>query len=364
MTVEAGLIILIIILAAAVAAALFWRRRQASAPIAPAGEGLETLAVRQPVEPSAPPASPAPAPSAGAPPAADEPEAVLEIESGPDALIHGQPAGRRLVIRQKKVTIGRNPRQVDIQLYDLDEPSSVSRLHCAIEFYAAMGCFMLTDEGSSSGTKVAGMPITPYQPIALKEGDLIELGLPEKQGAALRFHSRFNPPESVELKGARLRVQTGIEAKDTIRQALSSLTGEAAPPVQRDVFLSYSRRDRDVMRYLRESLTVSGISVWSDESLEPGSKNWRAAVEHAIENARCVVAILSPDAKQSEWVGEELNYAKIQRVPIFTVLVRGDESSSVPLGLTGVQWVDMRTDYDTALETILRALREFLRREE
>lgn len=359
---DAGLVIVIVILIAAAAAGLFWwRRHSLLAPPAPDQEGLETLAVRQPVEPPAPPA-PTPSPK-NAPPAAGEAEAVLEIEDGPDALFRGEAVGRRVEIRQKKITIGRNPRQVDLQLYDLDEPSSVSRLHCTIEFYAAVSCFMLTDEGSSSGTKVSGMPITAYQPIALKDGDLIELGLPEKQGATLRFRSRFNPPEEAELKGARLRVHTGIEAKDTIRQSLASLTADTPEAVQRDVFLSYSRRDRDVMRYLRESLTVSGISVWSDESLEPGSKNWRAAVEHAIENARCVVAILSPDAKQSEWVGEELNYAKIQRKPIFTVLVKGDESLSVPLGLTGVQWVDMRTDYDVALEHILRALREFLRRE-
>jgi hypothetical protein len=54
---------------------------------------------------------------------------------------------------------------------------------------------------------------------------------------------------------------------------------------------------------------------------------------------------------------------------VFTVLVRGDESNAVPFGLTGVQWIDMRMDYDegmkelmqqSALAQITAAVREYL----
>ena len=55
-----------------------------------------------------------------------------------------------------------------------------------------------------------------------------------------------------------------------------------------------------------------------------------------VKGAGCVIAILSPDAKDSEWVNEELGYAKIRKLRIFTVLARGDESNALPLGLTGV----------------------------
>ena len=81
--------------------------------------------------------------------------------------------------------------------------------------------------------------------------------------------------------------------------------------------------------------------------------------------------VLSPDAKDSEWVSEELNYARIHKLRVFTVLVRGDESNAIPFGLTGVQWVDMRADYDegmkeimqqTALDQLVTAVREHLGR--
>jgi pSer/pThr/pTyr-binding forkhead associated (FHA) protein len=284
----------------------------------------------------------------------------LEIIEGPDAIVGGQKIGNRVEIYQKKLTIGRNPRQVDVQLYNLDEPSSVSRLHCTIEFYNAGKWFMITDEGSSSGTKVGGVMLTPHQPTALQNGDVIELGIIERMGAGMRFHTTFNPPDSSEIQGGRLHVDIGMEVKDTIKHSINDV--QSAPSDQSDVFVSYSRRDRDNMRYIRESLIASGFKVWSDENLEPGSVSWRLHVEKAIEKAGCMVAILSPDAKQSEWVNEEISYAKMHKVRVFPVLVRGEESDAVPLGLTEAHWIDMRSDYETALELILKALREHLHR--
>ncbi|HEX2905647.1 MAG TPA: TIR domain-containing protein, partial [Phototrophicaceae bacterium] len=234
-------------------------------------------------------------------------------------------------------------------------------LHCTLEYYQSFKCFMLTDEGSSSGTKLDGQPVAPYQPVALRDGDLIELGLGEDQGAVLRFHSNVNPPDDVELQGGRLRLHMGFDPKETIRQVVKNHQMAAIPAC--DVFLSYSRRDRDAMHYLRESLVVSGFTVWSDENLEPGSQSWRAVVATAIEKAGCLVMLLSPDAKQSDWVGEELNYGKIHGKRIFTLLLRGDESNAIPLGLTGVQWIDMRAGYEEALEQLLRSLRAYLGQE-
>jgi hypothetical protein len=294
--------------------------------------------------------------------------ATLEIVQGPEAVVHGEKQGTHIGINQKKITIGRNPRQVDVQLYNLDQPSSVSRLHCTIEFYPTIQCFMITDEGSSSGTKVDGQTITPYQPHSLKNGDVIELGIPDKLGATLRFHTAFNPPDS----GGRLRVDAGIHAKDTIRQAIDAPPVRAqTQPLKSDVFISYSRKDKEAMHVIRDSLMRHNLAVWSDDKLEPGTPSWRNDVQSAIENTKCVVAILSPDAKTSEWVNEELSYAKLRKARVFTVLVRGDESNAIPFGMSGVQWIDMRTDfaegvqeivYETATQQLATSIQEYLGR--
>jgi hypothetical protein len=343
---DGSVLIILLVIAAIVGVGgfLFWRSRSKTAEM-----GMQTLSGVElpPIE--TPPAEETPVSQADYINSSDM--ATLEIVEGPGAIVNSQLIGNRVSINQKKMTIGRNPRQVDIQLYNLDEPSSVSRLHCSIEFYPTIKCFMITDEGSSSGTKVEGQLITPYQPHSLRNGDVIELGIPDKLGAVIRFHTTFNPPDS----GGRLRVDSGLQVKDTIRQPVEGFVPSrgATQPLKSDVFISYNRKDRDVMQVIRDHLIAHQFIVWSDDKLEPGNQSWHGDVQHAIENTRCVLALLSPDAKSSEWVKEELNYAKICKVPVFTVLIRGDESNAIPFGLSGVQWIDMRTDYADGIQEIV-----------
>lgn len=359
------LFLLIVVVLAGLGVAFFVLRRRAPANLPDAG--LETLAQR-PTSDLPDPALPAAPPARRAAEATDGVGtlATLEVLDGPEAIVSGFPVGRQIVIRRKLVSIGRNPRQADIQLYAMEEPASVSRLHCTLEFQDTLRCFFITDENSSSGTRVNGSLLRPYKAEPLHSGDVIELGIPENNGARLSFTSPFNPPDRIAREGTSF--------KDTIRQPVKSSAQPASAPVTAsDVFISYSHHDRSLMHVVREGLVAQGFSVFTDENLEPGSPSWRRDVQTALERAGCVVAILSPEAKASEWVEEELNYAKIRRVRVFTVLVRGDEANAIPFGLTGVQWIDMRSDYDpnlaevvhqSALTQLNATLSEFLRRTE
>jgi hypothetical protein len=124
-----------------------------------------------------------------------------------------------------------------------------------------------------------------------------------------------------------------------------------------DIFLSYSRKDVELMRRVRDDLRSAGLRVWTDEALEPGTSSWKKAIEEAIEGARAVVVLLSPDSKKSEWVGRELDYGRAQGLRLFAVLVRGDERSAVPFALIGSQWVDLQHDYDGELHKLIASLR-------
>jgi hypothetical protein len=68
------------------------------------------------------------------------------------------------------------------------------------------------------------------------------------------------------------------------------------------IFLSYSRRDIQTMRRLRDDLKAEGLQVWSDERLEPGTDEWKKAIEEAIKDAAGVAVIMSPEGKNSKWV--------------------------------------------------------------
>lgn len=108
------------------------------------------------------------------------------------------------------------------------------------------------------------------------------------------------------------------------------------------VFLSYSRRDKNVMQQIRDSLRQANLAVWTDEGIEPGTRSWRQAIEDALLSTGCVVCILSPDANQSRWVRAELEFAELHNIPILLILARGDERSSIPFGYATFQWIDIR----------------------
>ncbi|MFN8375412.1 MAG: TIR domain-containing protein [Anaerolineae bacterium] len=313
--------------------------------------------------------------------------ATLEIMDGPEGKVDGTNAGRKVEIYSGRVRIGRSSELCDLQLYDIDDNSTVSRRHCTIEFDRTLNTFVIIDEGSRSGTRVGGTMIEAHQRFPLKDGDVIELGFVEQSGARLRFTSpiaraavRPQSPSVLETASvetapppaAIIRTQkpdipvdpnalTGVETEMRRQQNPLALPGTGPlshPHEPCEVFLSYSRKDKEIMLRISADLRVNNVSVWTDENLTPGTPLWRQAIEIAIEKANCVVVILSPDGKQSPWVQRELDYAVTQDKPIIPLLVRGDEKTAIPLTLISAQWADLRADYDLQFSAVLNTVKQ------
>ncbi|MCA9903127.1 MAG: toll/interleukin-1 receptor domain-containing protein [Anaerolineae bacterium] len=152
------------------------------------------------------------------------------------------------------------------------------------------------------------------------------------------------------------------DADDTSEMAAAH-TGKTRE-IPNDVFISYSRRNAEIMRRIRADLRSGGMNVWTDENLQPGTPSWRRAVEAAIRGARSMVIIMTPDSKESEWVERELNAARENGVPIFPILARGSNKNAVPLQLNSYQYVDIRKeeDYRTSILKLTKAVRAEIKR--
>lgn len=108
------------------------------------------------------------------------------------------------------------------------------------------------------------------------------------------------------------------------------------------VFISYSREDKATMRRIKRTLIESGLEVWTDEGIEEGTPNWQLAIEKAIEEAECLICILTPTSKRSSWVREELMYATLYEKQIYMLHAEGDYKRVAILGFTVVQLIDLR----------------------
>lgn len=141
-----------------------------------------------------------------------------------------------------------------------------------------------------------------------------------------------------DLSGESLALSSSTTLGAAMRAAVSD---NAA----RHIFLSYSRRDADMMRRVRDDMFGARLPVWTDELIEPGTPAWFREVESAIEKAFAIVVLLSPDAKGSEWVGKEIEYAQMLKKMILPVLVRGEAAFAIPFSLAGTQFVDLSQNY-------------------
>lgn len=106
------------------------------------------------------------------------------------------------------------------------------------------------------------------------------------------------------------------------------------------IFTSYSRKDLDYAMKLKDWLVGQGFDVWIDqERIEIGRK-WRREIEIAIKDCDIFLLIMSPDSETSEYVEEEIDFARTLKKPILPILIRGDHWTR--MGISSVQQVDLR----------------------
>lgn len=100
-----------------------------------------------------------------------------------------------------------------------------------------------------------------------------------------------------------------------------------------DVFISYSRRDRDYARNLAELISSLGINVWWDHALLPNDQ-FRDAIQTKLERANAVIVLWSRDSAASPFVVDEADVARKDN-KLVSVLVDEFSSGSIPIGLRG-----------------------------
>lgn len=102
-----------------------------------------------------------------------------------------------------------------------------------------------------------------------------------------------------------------------------------------DVFVSYSRKNRDRVELISGGLAERGYSLWWDERLAP-SDDYAMLIESEIEAAPCVVVAWSSSARQSLWVRAEANEA----LDAGKLVQLNLDSAKLPLPFTMLHWLD------------------------
>src|SRR5689334_403363 len=134
---------------------------------------------------------------------------------------------------------------------------------------------------------------------------------------------------------------------------LTTGTGEGV--IMPKIFISYSHKDRNFVRYLQQDLVARLPEIqMSYDMLIPAGESWAEAVTAQIEQADIVLVVLSPDYLNSGWAIQELNVALESRLHanarIISLLLRPCNPTGF---LSMVTWVDFTEDYEEALARLI-----------
>ena len=76
------------------------------------------------------------------------------------------------------------------------------------------------------------------------------------------------------------------------------------------VFISHSTADLSLVQQLQYWLEVNGIETYlADLYPQPGA-TLASKISNAIEQSNCVIAVLTQNGARSQWVHQEIGYAK------------------------------------------------------
>ena len=91
------------------------------------------------------------------------------------------------------------------------------------------------------------------------------------------------------------------------------------------IFISYARKDKQVVAQYVEALRKQDFIVWQDVSNIPAGEKWHQALLDAIEAASVVVAFWSQTASHSRYVNEEIDHALLHNKPIVPIWLDQNE---------------------------------------
>jgi len=99
-----------------------------------------------------------------------------------------------------------------------------------------------------------------------------------------------------------------------------------------DIFLSYSRKDRERARVLAKFLENQGWFVWWDW-LIPVGKTWRQLIHEGLDEAGCVLVLWSRKSISSDGVIEEADVGKERKILVPALI----DDVTPPLGFRQIQ---------------------------
>jgi len=129
-------------------------------------------------------------------------------------------------------------------------------------------------------------------------------------------------------------------------------------PQSQEVFISYSRKDKEFVRRLDEELKRRDREAWVDWQGIPPGDTWEKTIYGAIEATNTFIFVLTPDSIASEVCGREIAHAAANNKRLVPIVHHDVAPDRVPRSLRELNWIFFRDsdDFDEATDKLISAL--------
>ena len=129
-----------------------------------------------------------------------------------------------------------------------------------------------------------------------------------------------------------------------------------------DVFISYSRKDKEFVSNLYTAFERSQGNIWVDWKDIPPTSDWWKEIEKGIEAAATFVFVISPDSVASEVCTKEIDHAVQNNKRLFPIVRR--DATNFEVGndahkkLQQHNWLMFREedDFETSFKTLTETI--------
>lgn len=105
------------------------------------------------------------------------------------------------------------------------------------------------------------------------------------------------------------------------------------------IFISYSRKDTEIVSPLTDFLRIGGRKIFRDEDSIPAGKRWSMVIEDSIASAKTLVLFWSQNSANSDAVMDECSIALRNSLDIVPIIL---DNTKLTEELAVFQWLDFR----------------------
>ncbi len=126
--------------------------------------------------------------------------------------------------------------------------------------------------------------------------------------------------------------------------------------MDRHIFISYKHEEKEFSDMLMRQLQAAGFAIWVDTEQLRAGENWREAINFAIKDAFALILVISPEAKQSEYVTYEWAFAQGAGIKVIPLLLK--PTDKLHPQLEQLQYLDFTDRARPPWEKLIRRLWE------